>query len=44
MLNSPALSAGVTAGTLDPDQLAETVWQLYTGRDRPQAVVSVFDT
>ena len=44
MLNSPDLSAGVTAGTLDPDELAETVWQLYTKRDRPEAVVSVFGT
>ena len=44
MLDSPDLSAGVTAGTLDPDELAETMWQLYTGRERAEAVVSVFDT
>jgi NAD(P)-dependent dehydrogenase (short-subunit alcohol dehydrogenase family) len=44
MLDSPDLSAGVAAGTLDPDELAETVWQLYTGRERAEAVVSVFGT
>jgi hypothetical protein len=32
----------VTAGTLDPDELAETLWQLYTGRERAEAVVSAF--
>jgi NAD(P)-dependent dehydrogenase (short-subunit alcohol dehydrogenase family) len=42
MLANPDLSAGVTAGTLDPDELAETVWQLYTGRERAEVVVSVF--
>jgi hypothetical protein len=42
MLDNPELSAGVTAGTLDPDELAETLWQLYTGRERAEAVVSVF--
>ncbi|MDT5302473.1 MAG: hypothetical protein QOG79_5715 [Mycobacterium sp.] len=42
MLDSPELSAGVTAGTLDPDELAETLWQLYTERERAEAVVSIF--
>jgi hypothetical protein len=33
-LNSTDLSAGMTAGTLDPDELAETLWQLYSGQER----------
>jgi hypothetical protein len=31
MLNAP------TKGTLDPDDIAETAWRLYAGRDRPEA-------
>ena len=32
---------GVTAGTLDPDELAETVWQLYLDGSEPEAVINV---
>jgi hypothetical protein len=28
--------------TLNPDDLAETVWQLYTERGRAEAVVTAF--
>jgi hypothetical protein len=31
----------VTAGTLDPDELAETVWQLYLDGSEPEAVINV---
>jgi short-subunit dehydrogenase len=27
------------AGTLDPDAIADTAWHMYTGRDRPEAVI-----
>jgi NADP-dependent 3-hydroxy acid dehydrogenase YdfG len=33
---------GVDVATLNPDDLAETVWQLYTERDRAEAVVTAF--
>jgi NADP-dependent 3-hydroxy acid dehydrogenase YdfG len=33
-----------SAGTLNPDDLAETVWRLYTERTNAEAVVSTFGT
>jgi short-subunit dehydrogenase len=31
-------AADMIAGTLDPDDLADTAWNLYTERDKPEAV------
>ncbi|WP_433273682.1 SDR family NAD(P)-dependent oxidoreductase [Actinosynnema sp. CS-041913] len=42
MKSKPELFGGLGATTLDPDDLAETAWALYTERDRAEAVVSVF--
>jgi NAD(P)-dependent dehydrogenase (short-subunit alcohol dehydrogenase family) len=36
----PNAFGGVTAGTLDPDELAETVWQLYLDGTEPEAVIN----
>jgi NAD(P)-dependent dehydrogenase (short-subunit alcohol dehydrogenase family) len=40
LTKDPAAFGGVTAGTLDPDELAETVWQLYLDGTEPEAVVN----
>lgn len=43
MVASRPEAFGDLAGhTLDPDELAETAWELYAKRDRVEAVVSVF--
>lgn len=36
----PTGFGGVTAGTIDPDELAETVWQLYLDGTEPEAVIN----
>ena len=41
MQANPELSGNLNAATLNPDDLAETVWQLYTERTEPEAVVNV---
>ena len=41
MIGNREMFAGVTAATLDPDELAETVWQLYLDGTDPEAVVNV---
>jgi NAD(P)-dependent dehydrogenase (short-subunit alcohol dehydrogenase family) len=40
MLESPGDFA-IAAGTLDPDELAETLWQLYLDGTEPEAVINV---
>jgi NAD(P)-dependent dehydrogenase (short-subunit alcohol dehydrogenase family) len=40
MMGDREMFAGVTAATLDPDELAETVWQLYLDGTDPEAVVN----
>ncbi|HEX6352682.1 SDR family NAD(P)-dependent oxidoreductase [Actinophytocola sp.] len=42
VLSQPEKFGGVPSRTLDPDEIAETAWRLYTERDRAEAVVSVF--
>ena len=39
---NPEQFGGVPATTLDPDEIAEGAWDLYTARDRAHAVFSVF--
>jgi hypothetical protein len=39
MQSNPDLFGDVTVATLNPDNLAKTVWQLYVERDRAEAVV-----
>ena len=38
----PEKFGGVPAKTLDPDDIAETAWELYTKRERAEAVFSTF--
>ena len=40
MLDGTGLLNGVSVETLNPDALAETVWQLYTERNGPEAVIN----
>lgn len=40
MLDDPNLFGNVTVSTLDPDALADTLWQLYQNRTEPEAVVN----
>jgi NAD(P)-dependent dehydrogenase (short-subunit alcohol dehydrogenase family) len=40
MLDNPDLFGGATAATLNPDDLAETVWRLYTGQTLAEAVLT----
>jgi hypothetical protein len=40
MQTNPGLLGNVTAATLNPDELAETVWRLYTERTNAEAVVN----
>lgn len=35
----PSVAGGAMPPTLDPDELADTVWALHRDRDRPEAVV-----
>jgi hypothetical protein len=37
---NPHLFGDFTAATLNPDELAETVWRLYTERTEAEAVVN----
>lgn len=37
----PEMFGGITPSTLDPDDIAETAWQMYTERDRPETVFDV---
>jgi NADP-dependent 3-hydroxy acid dehydrogenase YdfG len=41
MQAKPDLFEGLTTATLNPDELAETVWRLYTERTTAEAVVNV---
>jgi NAD(P)-dependent dehydrogenase (short-subunit alcohol dehydrogenase family) len=41
MLDNAGIFGGVRAATLNPDELATTVWRLYTERNSPEAVVNV---
>jgi NAD(P)-dependent dehydrogenase (short-subunit alcohol dehydrogenase family) len=40
LLEHPDLFGGVRASTLNPDQLADTLWQLYRNRTEPEAVAN----
>ncbi|HEX2283656.1 MAG TPA: short-chain dehydrogenase, partial [Mycobacterium sp.] len=40
MQGNPDLFADVTAATLNPDDLADTVWRLYTQRTEAEAVIN----
>ena len=40
MQANPDLFGDLTAATLNPDELAETVWRLYTERTEAEAVVN----
>jgi hypothetical protein len=40
MLDDPNLFGNVSVSTLDPDTLADTLWQLYQNRTEPEAVVN----
>jgi NAD(P)-dependent dehydrogenase (short-subunit alcohol dehydrogenase family) len=40
MLDDPNLFGNVSVSTLDPDALADTLWQLYQNRTEPEAVVN----
>jgi short-subunit dehydrogenase len=42
VLGQPEKFGGVPARTLDPDELAEAAWELYTRRDQAEAVFNVF--
>jgi hypothetical protein len=37
---NPDLFGDLTAATLNPDELTETVWRLYTERTEAEAVVN----
>jgi hypothetical protein len=39
VVGNQELPAGLAAATLDPDELAEMVWQLYLDGTEPEAVV-----
>jgi short-subunit dehydrogenase len=41
MTSQPDGLSGMTVGTLDPDTIADTAWNLYTKRDSPEAVFNV---
>ncbi len=40
MVRNPDLFGGVAAPTLDPDDLAEDLWQMYNRRTDAEAVVN----
>ena len=40
MLDDPNLFGNVSVSTLSPDELADTLWQLYQNRTEPEAVVN----
>jgi NAD(P)-dependent dehydrogenase (short-subunit alcohol dehydrogenase family) len=40
MQANPDLAGNLTAATLNPDDLADTVWQLYTERTQAEAVIN----
>lgn len=40
---NPELFGGVSPATLDPDDIAETAWEMYAKRDRAEAVFNVLD-
>ena len=40
MQANPELFGDITAATLNPDDLADTVWQLYTERTKAEAVIN----
>jgi NAD(P)-dependent dehydrogenase (short-subunit alcohol dehydrogenase family) len=40
LLEHPHLFGGARASTLNPDQLADTLWQLYRDRTEPEAVAN----
>jgi hypothetical protein len=40
MQSNPDLSGNFNAATLNPDDLAETVWRLYTDRTSAEAVIN----
>ncbi|WP_043625750.1 SDR family NAD(P)-dependent oxidoreductase [Nonomuraea candida] len=40
--SDPARAAGVGDHTLDPDAIADTAWELFTKRDRPEVTFSTF--
>jgi hypothetical protein len=40
MQSNPDLSGNFNAATLNPDDLAETVWRLYTDRTYAEAVIN----
>ncbi len=40
MTKDPDLVPGITVATLNPDDIAETVWQLYAGRTEAEAVIN----
>jgi hypothetical protein len=40
MQANPDLFGDITVATLNPDDLAETVWQLYTERTEAEAVIN----
>jgi hypothetical protein len=42
MTADPNVFGGATAGTLNPDELAKTAWQLYKDRTDAEAIVSTF--
>ena len=41
---NPDLAGNLTAATLNPDDLAETVWQLYSERTEAEAVINALTT
>jgi hypothetical protein len=42
MTADPNVFGGATAGTLNPDELANTAWRLYQDRSDAEAIVSTF--
>ena len=42
VVSQPEQFGGVPVETLDPDDIAETAWELYAKRDRAEAVFSTF--
>jgi NAD(P)-dependent dehydrogenase (short-subunit alcohol dehydrogenase family) len=42
MTADPNVFGGATAGTLNPDELANTMWQLYQDRTEAEGIVSTF--
>ena len=39
-MTNPELSWDIVAATLNPDDLAETLWRLYTERTEAEAVIN----